>query len=68
MRVCVTVVFCVGLVEALGVDEAESIQARIHGSGAVGLIRHQGVVAIAHPAVHLQTQKGNSCGRQGGFL
>ena len=52
---CVTVVLCVWLVEALRVDEAKSIQARVHWSRAVGLIRHQGIVTITHPTVHLQT-------------
>jgi len=54
--VCVTVVFCVDLVEALRVDEAQSVQAGLHGGRAVGLVWHQGVVPVAHPAVHLNTQ------------
>lgn len=54
--VCVTVVLCVGLIEALRVDEAQSVKAGLHGSRAVGLIRHQSVITVTHPAVHLETQ------------
>ena len=50
-------ILCVGLVEALGVDEAESVQAGVQRGGAVGLIGHQSVVAVAHPAVHLHTRR-----------
>lgn len=52
----VTMVLCVGLVEALWVDKAESVQASVDRSRAVGLIRHQSVVTVTHPAIHLQTQ------------
>lgn len=52
-----TVVLCVGLVEAFRVDEAQSLQARVHRSRAVGLIRHQSVITVTHPAIHLQTQR-----------
>lgn len=51
--VCVTVVLCVWLVEALWVNEAQSIQTWIQRSRAVGLIWHQSVVPITHPAIHL---------------
>lgn len=55
---CVTVVLCVSLVvKDLGVNEAQSIQARIHRGGAVGLIRHQSIVTVTYPAIHLQTQR-----------
>lgn len=50
---CPTVVLCVGLVEALRVDEAEPIHARVHRGRAVGLIWHQSVVPVTHQAVHL---------------
>lgn len=48
----------VGLVETLWVDEAESVQAhtRVQRGRAVGLVRHQGIVPIAHPDISLQTQ------------
>lgn len=73
MCVCVTVVLCVGLVEAFRVDEAQSIQARVHRSRAVGLIRHQSIVTVTHPAIHLQTQRNINLDvsvwdSQGGFL
>lgn len=57
--VCVslTVVLCVGLVETLRVNEAQSIKARVHRGRAVSLIRHQSIVTITDPAVHLQTQR-----------
>lgn len=51
-----TVVLCVGLVKALRVNEAKSIQARVHRSRTVGLIWHQSIVTVTHSAVHLQTQ------------
>lgn len=68
--VCVTMVLCVGLIEALRVNEPQPIQARVHRSRAVGLIRHQSVVAITHPAIHLQTQRNvnQDTWRLGGFL
>lgn len=50
-------VLSVWLVEALWVNEAQSVQAGFHWSRAVGLIWHQRVVAIAHPAIHLQTHR-----------
>lgn len=63
VRVCVvcvsvTVVVGVGLIEALWVDEAQSIQAhaRVQRGRAVSLVWHQGIVSIAHPAISLQTQ------------
>lgn len=56
-----TLVLRVGLVEALRVDEANSSQAHCVFLGQkVGLaisyllVRHQGVVAVAHPYVCLQ--------------
>lgn len=60
-----TLDICVDLVEALGVDEAQSVQAhvqvfflgqQVQGSpGAVWkTIGHQGVIAVAHPHVTLQ--------------
>lgn len=49
----VTVVLCVWLVEALWVNEAQSVQTWIQRSRAVGLIWHQSVVPITHPAIHL---------------
>lgn len=52
---CPTVVLCVSLVEALRVDEAESIHARVHRGRAVGLIWHQSVVTVTHQPVHLWT-------------
>lgn len=50
-------VLCVGLVKALRVNKSKSIQARIHRSRAVGLIWHQSIIAITHPAIHLHTQR-----------
>lgn len=49
-------VLSVWLVEALRVNEAQSVQAGFHRSRTVGLIWHQRVVAVTHPAVHLRTQ------------
>lgn len=50
-----TLVLCVGLVEALGVDESESLRVfggqQVEAGGAVG---HQGVVAVTHAHVALQ--------------
>lgn len=57
LYVCVTMVLCVGLVKALRVDETQSIQTRVHGSRAVGLIRHQSIIAVAHPAISLDRQR-----------
>lgn len=56
-----TLVLSVGLVEALGVDEADSSQSQSVLLGQkVGLavsqllVGHQGVVTVAHPHVRLQ--------------
>lgn len=65
-------VLCVGLVEALRVDEAQSVQARVHRSRTVGLIWHQSIITITHPTIHLQTQSNinldiSACDSRGGF-
>lgn len=60
-----TLVTCVDLVEALGVDKAQSVQAHAQvfflgqqvqgGPGAVRqTVRHQGIISVAHPHITLQ--------------
>lgn len=56
-NVCITVVLCVGLIEALRVDEAQSVKTRLHGSRAVGLIWHQSIITVTHSAIHLETHR-----------
>jgi len=54
VRVC-TLVLCVGLVEALWVDEALCVFGgqQVEAGGAVG---HQGVVTVTHPHINLQVR------------
>lgn len=50
-------VLCVGLVEALWMNEAQSVQARILWSRAVSLIWHQSIITITDPDIHLRKQR-----------
>lgn len=54
MRSLFTMILCVRLVEALWVDKTQSVQAGVQRGRAVSLIRHQSIITVTHPAIHLQ--------------